>query len=415
MAGFDVTRALERELAGHPVFGDTHGILDRARTLILMRLEALSRGAAARELFRELRKEGNRRAAADVLDDPVVRRVSRDLLEAVRRGERSPSGEAEDETEEVFAAVLHHLRRGPPGLPAAAGCSHHFRSRRSGPLITVWDPDVPESVVERRFASFADDYLCDRFPERRSRQLQRPAPGFVNALLRGCDLLALLLPGLSASVLDHVRLVGVPINPRLGSVTFMDIPSTMFVSGGIVNTPWRAAETLLHEAVHLKMTDLAAARSFYGPGALSLQDGAPTIRAIWRWKAQGRRADWPIRRAWYAFHVYVHLALFFARAERMEAFLADDFGTPPVPGGLGLERALGRAGYLGEELAAHVERMFDSDGRRMFAWLRRMLSRLCGADTLRGRVEQVRRDCGGPWKRAPEPPERTHRRRGGRA
>ena len=388
VAGFDVTQAVERELAGHPVFGDTRGILDRARTLALMRLEALSRGPSARELFRELRKEGNRRAAADVLDDPVVLRIGRELLEAVRRGERSPSGEAEA----VFAAVLHHLRRGPPGLPVAAGCAHHFRSRPSGPSITVWDPDVPETVVNRRFALFAGNLLSGLFPERRSRCLLRPEPGFVDALRRGCDLLALLLPELSASVLDHVRLVGVLRDGRSSSasITFLAIPSTMFLSGKIVK-PWRAAETLLHEAVHLKMTDLATARSLYRPGALSLRDGAPTIRAIWR-KEQGPLADWPIRRAWYAFHVYVHLALFFARVERMEEFLADDFGTPPVPGGLGLERALGRAGYLGEELAAHVERVFDLDGRRLFAWLRRMLSCLCDADTLRAHVERLRGD-----------------------
>ena len=392
MAGLDVTQALERELAGHPVFGDTHGILDRARTLALMRLEALSRGTSARELFRELRKEGNRRAAADVLDDPVLLRIGRDLLEAVLRGERSTPGE----TEEVFAAILHHLRHGPPGLPVAAGCPHHFHSRRSGPSITVWDPDVPETVVARRFASSADDSLSGLFPERRSRCLQRPGPGFVDDLRRGCDLLALLLPELSASVLDHVRLVGVLIDGRLSSITFMAIPSTMFISGEIVDTPWQVAETLLHEAVHLKMTDLATARSLYRPEALSPEDGAPTIRAIWRWKAQGPLADWSIRRAWYAFHVYVHLALFFARVERMEEFLADDFGMPPVPGGLGLKRALGRAGYLGEELAVHVEGMFDLDGRRLFAWLRRMLSRLCDADTLRAHVERLRGDCEGP-------------------
>ena len=410
MAGLDVTQMLERELAGHPVFGDTHGIIDRARTLTLMRLEALSRGASARELFRELRKEGNRRAAADVLDDPVVRRTGRDLLEAVRCGERSPSGETEDETEEVFAAVLHHLHHGPPGLPVAAGCRQHFRSRRSGPSIAVWDPDVPETVVARRFASFVDDCFSDLFPERRSRCLQRPEPGFVDDLRRGCDLLALLLPELSASVLDHVRLVGVPIDRRLRSVTFTAMPSTMFISGEIVDTPWQAAEYLLHEAVHLKMTDLATARSIFRPDAF--RDGAPTIRAIWRWKAQGHRAAWTILRASFAFHVYVHLALFFARVERMEEFLADDFGTPPAPGGPGLEKALRRAGYLGEELAVHVERTFDSDGRRLFAWLRRMLSCLCDADTLRGHVERLRGDCDGPREWAPE---RTHRRRGARA
>ena len=394
MAGFDVTQALERELAGHPVFGDTHGILDRARTLTLMRLEALSRGPSARELFRELRKEGSRRAAADVLDDPVVLRIGRELLEAVRRGERSTPGETTDETEEVFAAVLHHLRHGPPGLPVAAGCPHHFRSRCSGPSITVWDPDVPETVVARRFASFVDDCFSEIFPEGRSRRLPCPEPGFVDALLRGCDLLALLLPELSASVLDHVRLVGVPIDPRFRSVTFMAIPSTIFVSGVAVNTPWRAAETLLHEAVHQKLADMSIARSLYRPDAS--QDGAPTIRAIWRWKAQGPLADWTIMQAWAAFHVYVHLALFFARVERMEEFLADDFGTPPVPGGLGLEKALGRAGHLGEELAAHVEGMFEPDGRRLFAWLRRMLSCLCDADTLRAYVERLRGECEDP-------------------
>ena len=50
-----------------------------------MQLEALSRGRPlVRELCRELRKEGNRRTAADVLDDPVVLRSSRDLLAAIR-------------------------------------------------------------------------------------------------------------------------------------------------------------------------------------------------------------------------------------------------------------------------------------------------------------------------------------------
>ena len=391
MAGLDVPQALERELAEHPMFGDTHGILHRARTFALMRLGALSRGRPlVRELCRELRKEGNRRAAADVLDDPVVLRISRRLLGAIRHGERSPSGE----TEEVFASVLHHLRHGPPGLPVAAGCPHHFRPRRSGPSITVWDPDAPETVVKRRFAFFVDDRLSKVIPEGRSRRLQRPEPGFVDALRRGYDLLALLLPELSASVLDHVRLVGVPIDPSFRNATFRAIPSTIFISDVTVDRPWVMAEALLHEALHQKMLDIANARSVYRPDIF--RDGAPTIRAIWR------KADWSTEQAWAAFHVYAHLAFFFARVERMEGSLADDFGAPPVSGGLGLEKALGRAGYLGEELAVHAERTFGSDGRRFFAWTRRMLSCLCDADTLRVHVERLRGDCDGPRERAPE-------------
>ena len=395
MAGLDVPQALERELAEHPMFGDTHGILHRARTFALMRLGALSRGRPlVRELCRELRKEGNRRAAADVLDDPVVLRIGRDLLEAVRRGERSTPGETADETEEVFAAVLHHLRHGPPGLPVAAGCPHQFRSRPSGPSITVWDPGVPETVVARRFASIVNGYLSGSSRNAEARCLQRPEPGFVDALLRGCDLLALLLPELSASVLDHVRLVGVPIDPSFRNATFRAIPSTIFISDVTVDRPWAMAEALLHEALHQKMLDIANARSVYRPDIF--RDGAPTIRAIWR------KADWSTEQAWAAFHVYAHLAFFFARVERMEGSLADDFGAPPVSGGLGLEKALGRAGYLGEELAVHAERTFGSDGRRFFAWTRRMLSCLCDADTLRVHVERLRGDCDGPRERAPE-------------
>ena len=391
MVGLDVLQALEHELAGHPRFGDTPRILHRARTFALMRLEALAHvRPLVRELCRELRKEENRRAAADVLDDPVVLRSSRGLLRAIRHGGRSPSGEIE----EVFAAVLHHLRHGPPGLPVAAGCPHHFRPRRSGPSIAVWDPDVPETIVKRRFAFFVDAPLSKVIPEGRSRRLRRPEPGFVDALRRGYDLLALLLPELSASVLDHCRLVCVPVDQRFRNATFSAVPSTIFLSDVAVDTPWVMAEVLLHEALHQKMYDIAHARSMYRRDVF--RDGAPTIRAIWR------EAHWSADRAWFGFHVYVHLAFFFARVERMQGALADDFGAPPISGGFGLEKALGRAGYLGKELAAHAERMFESDGRRFFTWTRRMLSRLCDADTLRAHVERLRGDCGGPRERAPE-------------
>lgn len=221
MAGLD-TQALERELAGHPTFGDTRAILDRTRTHALMQLEALSRSRPfARELWRELHKQGGRRAAADILDDPVVRRSSRSLLRAIRRGERSTS----DEAEEVFAAVLQHLRHGPPGLPVAAGCPHRFRSGRSGQSITVWDPGVPETAVTRTFSAFVDDCFSEHYSENRTKHLQRPEPAFVDSLRRAYDLLAILLPELSASALDHIRLVGVLCNQRP-----IGIPSTSDVS-----------------------------------------------------------------------------------------------------------------------------------------------------------------------------------------
>ena len=372
--GCGVLRAIERELAGHTVFGDTHGILDRSRALALMELEAVSRDRPlVKELRRELRESGNRQLAADVLDDPVLLRTTEDLLGGISRNESS----IPDETGEVFAAMLDHLRRGTPGLPVAAGCRRHLLPGGSTPAIAIWDPDAPDSVVKSRFESLIDEGLSAEFPGR-SAILGRPEPAFVDALRRGCELLAHLLPELAASVFHHVRLIGFIDDRRAGNLGRDSLPSVVFISGKSTRTPWEWAEALLHEALHQKLADFGTARSFLREG------DAPTVRVFWNKDTE----HFSPTRAYAAFHVYVHLALFFARAERMEESLAGEFGALPARG-LDLETALGRAGWLGQELAVLADRWFASDGGRMFAWLRRMLLRLCDADALRAHVERL--------------------------
>lgn len=148
------------------------------------------------------------------------------------------------------------------------------------------------------------------------------------------------------------------------------------------------AETLLHEALHNKLMDIVATRSVFRP---FVESRLPTVRAIWRNRDRpGNIADWPLTRAFAVFHVYVHVALFFAKVRTMDAFLADDFGAPPAFFECNLERALTRAGYLGQELAASGDRFLDRDGRALFAWLRQMLSRLCDTDALQAQVEWLR-------------------------
>lgn len=372
--GWDILCAIERDLAGHPVFGDTRGILDRVRALALMELEAVSRDRPlVKEIRKELRKEGNRQIASDVLDDPVLLRTTEDLLGGISRNGRSTPGE----TGEVFAAILEHLRHGTPGLPVAAGCRRHLHPYGSTPAIAIWDPDAPDSVVKRRFEFLVDESLSSIFPGR-SAILGRPEPAFADALRQGCELLAHLLPELSASVFRHVRLIGF-IDDGTPSLSGFSLPSVVFISGTPTRTPWETAEALLHEALHHKLLDFATTRSFLR------EDEVATVRVFWRKDA----VHFPLLRAYAAFHVYVHLAVFFARAEHMEGPLAGEFGTFPADG-RNLETALGRAGYLGEELAAHADRWLASDGRRMFAWLRQALTRLCDADLLQALVERLR-------------------------
>ena len=76
-------------------------------------------------------------------------------------------------------------------------------------------------------------------------------------------------------------------------------------------TPWEMAEAL-HEALHCKLGHLARTRAVFQWES----DGSTTIRPVWRRSQPG--ADWSLRRAFSAFHVYVHLALFFARVEHLE-------------------------------------------------------------------------------------------------
>ena len=380
--GCGALRVIERELAGHPVFGDTRGILGRARALVLMELEAVSRDRPlVKELRRELRKPGNRQLADAVLDDPVLIRTTFDLLHGISRTESSTLPPRRDE--EVFAAMLDHLRSGTPGPPVAAGCRRHLLPGGSTPAIAIWDPDAPDSVVKTRFEFLVDKSLYSLFPGR-SALLGRPEPAFVDALRQGCELLARLLPELAASVFHHVRLIGFFDDRKVHSLMNNDLPSVVFISSLPTRTPWQTAQALLHEALHQKLVDFATARSFLREGC-----DASTVRVFWDRKDA---VHFLPRRAYAAFHVYVHLALFHARAARMEESLAGEFGAFPADGLdlLDLEKVLGRAGYFGEELAVHAGRWFAPDGGRMFAWLRQMLLRLCDADTLQAHVERLR-------------------------
>ena len=359
-------RTIEAELAGHPVFGDTPGILDRRRAFALLRLGARFRDRPLiRALCRELHRGQHRRAAADVLADPAVQFGIRDL-----RGRPGGGDECRlHESEKLFAAVLRHLRDGTPGLPTAAGSPLRVRPRGASHDIALWDPDAPSSVFKRRFESAFHHLDPTRFG--------RPCPVFAEAVERGCDLLAMLLPELGASALAHLRLIGVfraEDDAPDTTITITKFASTSFLSVARMRTPWEAAETLLHESLHCKWGALADTRNIWrkdGDGGIR----SLVIRPVWRRNESGGRAEWPPNRAFGAFHVHVHLALFFARAERLEALPAGEFGAPPASLRHGLRTALDRAGWLGRALDA-AGPLFGSDGRALFAWLSRTLRHL---------------------------------------
>ena len=372
----DVLRAIEAELAGHPVFGDPQGIRDRLRAFALLSLEAASRDRPLiRALWRELRDGRHRRADDDVLDDPAVQLGIYDLPEAARRGDERRL----HESEELFAAVLRHLRDGTPGLPTAAGSPLRVRPRGASHDIALWDPDAPSSVFKRRFESAFYNLAPDLA------HFRRPCPAFVEAVERGCDLLVTLLPELGASALAHLRLICVSRAEAAIGFTHVMLASTSSFSMARMRTPWEAAETLLHEALHCKLGAFAYSRDVWW------KDGGPeeipslVIRPVWRRNRSGGREELDPNRAFAAFHVYVHLALFFARVERLEALPAGRFGAPPASFREGLRTALDRAGWLGRTLD-DAGLPFGWDGRALFAWLWEMHGKLSSDGRPRARA-----------------------------
>ena len=366
----DALHTIEAELAGHPVFGDPQGILDRLRTVTLWSLETASRDRPLiRALYRELHDGRHPRAAADVIADPAVLLGIRDLLEATRL----------HESEELFAAVLRHLRDGTPGLPTAAGSPLRVRPRGASHDIALWDPDAPSSVFKRRFeAAFYN-------PDPDLAHFRRPCPAFVEAVERGCDLLVTLLPELGASALAHLRLIRVlRAEAAIGSTHIM-LASTSSFSMAQMRTPWEAAEALLHEALHCKLGALVYSRNVWRRDGGTEGVRSLVIRPFWRRSQSGDREEWYPSRAFAAFHVYVHLALFFARVERLEALPAGGFGAPPASFGEGLRTALDRAGWLGRALD-DADMPFGWDGRALFAWLWEMYGKLSSDGRPRARA-----------------------------
>ena len=359
--------SMETELAGHPAFGDAQNIFDRLRAGVLLFLEGAAKGRPLiRALHQELR-DGPHQQAAAVLADPVV-------LSGLARAFRRDSESRLDEFEELFAAMLRHLRQGASGLPTAAGCRLHARPRSVSHEIALWDPALPRSVFKRSFESAFDKSIGSSFPRRA--RLRRPSPALVEAVERGCELLAALLPELATSALAHLRLIGffsIKDYRYTGQVTNISISSTTFLHGAHWRTPWLAAEALLHEALHCKLGHLTLARGIYRGGGNA---GAPLmIRPFWKRGQHLSEAEWTPMRAFAAFHVYVHLALFWMRVERLEARLAGEFEAPPASFRESLRAAFDRADYLRRALE-DVDRPLGSEGRLMFAWLSRVLQRL---------------------------------------
>ena len=180
-----------------------------------------------------------------------------------------------------------------------------------------------------------------------------PDTSGVETLQTGARLLEELLPSLAPSALHHAHVIACA--PTAGVFTSSDSSSRpdlggmFFLRQTLLSNPWRVAEHLLHESIHLKLYD------FVVGDILTPSEGRFVERPVivpWRPSRLCGDNRWHAGRVLAAFHVYVHLALLSTVAERRAPELEASYG--PASGMVESDRARARARYLGHQLRAHA-------------------------------------------------------------
>lgn len=310
-------------------------------------------------------------AKSDGLAGPVIRRAINNGLSGIKEGRPNVG----DEDRATFLAAAEN-QLGESG-PATLISSRPIRSSdEHGVGLDVWDPKGSPGAMDSYFQALFDQEIADSVSSRKV-VLREPSPEILEQLKRGEAILAKLVPDLWSSVVDHVRLVAVldtSDRSQWNKLTRSDvcqnvsthaIPSTIFLSPSPLRTAWHAAEALLHEAAHKKLSDLVLTRSVFRKGFDS--EKASLIRATWNRHLSWNSANWSTDRALFAFHVYIHLALFFemAAAANVERH---GFGAPPLSFHGERAKALDRATYLGAKLRSDSGDL-GPDGRQLVTWL----------------------------------------------
>jgi hypothetical protein len=356
----DATDQAEYALANCRPFGNSDYIWQRLCRHYVRRLEMLKgHSKYAQTLLSELSRTSEEQHPM-VLGDPTVRMAIDGFLRYVMFGAESFPV---DELELVLDLAAANLRSRKAVPPLAEGAVEAFTLQaRSWPW--VWCEDRVESDPLGDFFTRTFKYhvpgLSLMTPDLRMREM----------LLLGRTLLDDLLPELAQSALAHVHVIAVvdPGSSRgFTSLTHPRIPGTVVFSPLVLTSPWRAAEYLLHEAMHVKFTDLEHTHSLLHESYS--QSSSPMIRPLWNRVQPGGASDWPISRSLTVCHVYTCLALFFSiLAAKSDGLDGDRYGPLPANVNRKARRSFDRAHYMRQQLATHEDSL-GPGGRLLVRWL----------------------------------------------
>jgi hypothetical protein len=376
-----VLRQAELTLARDRPFGDSADILNRCLTFYLRSIRALQEHVAGAASFLHAFELAPSQRKVRVLSDPASRARVNEAIVSLRAG--APPTNIVMGLSEALESTRDLLALGVEVDPLERHASKPIRVGDGASYAWIWSADRSPDPLGSFFQDLFEVEIATSISSSRA-ALRDPDHDMSAAIANGSDLLRELLPDLSTGVLAHVQLIGIvdvaDESARHGptridlcqNVSTHAIPGTIFLSPSPLRSAWHAAEALLHEGLHKKLSDLVLTRSIFRRGFSAAS--SRTIRAVWNPPLSWNPNDWSIDRALFAFHVYVHLALFFATA-LTRADLISRFGPPE---GMNLARlargAMERARYLGTGLREDSAAELGDDGYALLEWLSGVLA-----------------------------------------
>lgn len=354
----DPCESVERSLAGHAVYGDDRHILGLSRDRLVGALaDVASRLSPAEELLDAV-ASGPRDHR--LFTEPTLRAA---IGHAHRQLFSNPVGGPRllplDDCCAVFYSAARYVRQGGADTPLQDGSLVALGTAPQHGWI--WRDDDRDDAYGHAFRQIvAARYgMPPPSPDARS----------VELLQSGERLLAELVPVLAPSALHHCRVVAcVPESRSFGSSSRPDLGGMALV-GRNAPGPWVIAESLLHESAHLKLYDLFGADMF-------MANADRFLVIPWNPSNLVGANRWNTWRALAAFHVYVHLALLSAVAERRGPELEATFG--PAGGMTPSHRARTRARFLATQLMTQPQcrTTLGTTGQKLTQWLLSLLDLL---------------------------------------
>ena len=249
----------------------------------------------------------------------------------------------------------------------------HIHQKLSKPALEPLVPLIWDGSINNVYSNCIERVVHKCVPES---NIDSPTQQHISTLSEAITLLQNILPQLTTSILSHVVtivLVSDQNQPGSGhsyfhSGTSSHIPGVMIVSTKKFDTVWGLAETLLHEALHLKFIDVEFTHTM---DPIKAEDRESwKIQPPWH-QFTSDNEGWPPVRTMTAAHVYLGLALLFECTRQKSNLPA----TTTAPTKESLQDAsficIERATWLLDSVDEYSEKL-GLAGQRFVCWLKNL-------------------------------------------